>query len=248
MSDTGTLPGGNGLPPAPVGASSVGGGAGGATPPAGSDTVGGGASIDWGQFNAGLQRLGDTFAEKLDALRGDVSQLPEHLRPPAQEPPPPDYDTMTQADLAAHITGNVMKAFEAKLNEMLRPLAQQIQQVQHSTATREVTQEVTAMRTEHKDFNEWKDEMLGLAKTHPTLGIRQLYNLVRAENSEKAKTLDARYNPPPPPPPPRWGGLSPSAPGATGAIPKLSREDAGKEAYREVASRHPGVLAALEAM
>ena len=242
-SDNGVVAGGGSASPTVPGA--VGSADSGAP---GADTVGGGQSIDWGQFNQGLNLLGDRLASGLEALRGDVNNLPEHLRPPAQEPPAPDYDTMTQADLATHITGSVLKSIESMLAEKLGPLVAQVQNVQQTVATNSVTAEVKQMRAEHKDFGDWKDEMVALAREHPTLGITRLYNLARAENTEKAKALDTRYNPPAPPPPPRFGGFAPSAPGATGATPPLSRTDAGRAAYQEVQGRHPGVLAALESL
>lgn len=247
-SDSG-LPSGGSATTAPVAAGSNGaGGANGATTNGAVTNTGTTSNgTDWSAFAAGLDRLGDNLAQKLDGLRADVGQLPDHLRPPAVEPPPPDFDSMTQGELAAHITGSVMKAFEAKINDILAPITAQINDVRQSAATRDVTQEVAALRESNKDFNDWKDEMVSLAKQHPTLGIKQLYNLVRADNPAKAGELDRRYNPPPPPAP-KWGGLTPSALHANGGQPPLTREQASADAYREVAARHPGVLAALESM
>lgn len=249
MSDTG-LPAGGDSHASNNGASNGAGGATGVTtnvvPPSG-DALAGTQTID---FDGLFSRLGDSLGTRLDALRQDVGQLPEHLRPPPVEPPAPDYDTMTQSELATHITGSVQKMLQASiqsaLQEALGPLAQQLTGLQQTVTTDKVVGEVNQMKSSHKDFSDWKDEMVSLAKTHPTLGVKQLYNLARADNAEKAKQLDTKYNPPAPPPPPRFGGFAPSAPGATGSTPALSRQAAGTEAYREVAARHPGVLAALE--
>lgn len=232
------------------GGSSVSNGADGTNGAAVSDgtTTPAAASTDWSAFAASLDKLGDGLASRLDALRNDIGQLPGALAPPPPAEPEPDFDSMTQGELAAHIVGKVMKSFEARINDILNPINAQINDVRQTVATRDVTADIAKMRADHKDFDDWKDDMVALAKQHSTLGIRQLYALARTENPAKAGELDKRYNPPAPPPPARWGGLTPNALNGNGATPKLSREQASAEAYREVAARHPGVLAALENM
>lgn len=247
MSDNG-LPAGSATTTSAAGASNGAGGANGATTNGVVNNTGTTSNgTDWAPFAASLDRFGDNLAQKLDGLRADVGQLPDAMRPPPVEAPPPDFDSMTQGELAAHITGSVMKAFESKINDILAPITAQINDVRQSAATKDVTQEVASLRDSHKDFNDWKDEMVSLAKQHPTLGIKQLYNLVRADNPAKAGELDRRYNPPPPPVQ-KWGGLTPSALHGTNGATPVSREQASQDAYREVAARHPGVLAALESM
>lgn len=247
-SDSGAVSGGSASPAPNGGVSNGAGGANGATPNgATADTSTTPQTIGF-DFNAAMERLGETLAPRLDALRQDVNNLPEHLRPPPQEPPAPDYDTMTQSELVAHLNSSVTQMVQKAITEALTPLTQQITNVQQTYTTDKVTGEVNQMKSTLKDFTDWKDEMVGLARQHPTLGVKELYALARSLNTDKAKQLDTKYNPPAPPPPPRWGGLTPSAPGATGSTPPLSRADAGREAYREVAARHPGILSALESL
>lgn len=247
-SDSGLPSGGSATTAPAVAVPNGAGGGNGATPNGVASNTGTTSNgTDWSAFAAGLDRLGDNLATRLDALRSDVGQLPDAMRPPPAAEPTPDFDLMTQGELAAHITGSVMKAFEAKINDILAPITAQINDVRQTAATRDVTAEVATLRASNADFNDWKDEMVSLAKQHPTLGIKQLYNLVRADNPAKAGELDRRYNPPPPPAP-KWGGLTPSALRGNGGQPPVSREQASQDAYREVAARHPGVLAALESM
>lgn len=229
------------------GVASVAGGAasvtGGAAPP-GADTVPS-SLAPWDKFAAGLEQLNESLAPRLDALRNDVTKLPDALRPPPPAETPPDYESMTQSELAAHITGSVLKAVEQTITQALQPVIERVDQTQQSHFKSTVEAEMSKLTADHKDFADWKPQMVELAKQHGTLGLADLYQLARARNPARAKELDAKYNPPPPPPT-RWGGLTPALGGANNSAKPLSREDASREAYREVAARHPGVLAALE--
>lgn len=229
------------------GVSSVGGGgasvAGGAAP-SGADTVS--SSLPpWDKFAEGLEALNTSLAPRLDALRNDVTRLPDALRPEPPPPTPPDYDSMTQSELAAHITGSVLKAVEATIGKALEPVMERVNQTQQSHFKSTVEGEMKELQSTHRDFADWKPQMVELARAHPTLGLSDLYQLARTRDSARAKELDNKYNPPPPPPT-RWGGLTPALGGSNGSAKPLSREDASREAYREVSTRHPGVLAALE--
>jgi hypothetical protein len=202
---------------------------------------------NWNEFVDGLSKLSSDLGGKLDTLVGEVKGLPPQLTPPPQAPAPPDYDSMSRPELVAHIVGTIGEQMKAAIADALKPVAERLGGVETQVVTGTVTQQLERARAEHKDFNDWKDEMVGLAKTHPSLSIPQLYALARAENPTKAADRDKHYSPPAPPPAPRWGGLLPTATG-NGATPPLSARDAGLEAYREVQARHPGILAALEGM
>lgn len=214
--------------------------------PAGSATTTAPAIVGFDNFAQEMGRFTDTLATKFDALRGDVGQLPDRMRPPPAPQAPPDYDSMTNSELATHITGTVVGAIEKLLGEKLSPVVERVNDVQQSHFRTTVEAERDKLATTHKDFGDFKPEMIELAKANPTLTLQQLYVLARGLNPDKAKTLDTKYNPPPPPPP-KWGGLTPAF-GASANTPPLTREQASQEAYREVQSRHPGVLAALESM
>jgi len=211
---------------------------------AGADTVSS-SLAPWDKFAAGIAELNSSLAPRLDALRGDVSKLPDALRPPPPAETPPDFDSMTNGDLAAHIQASVLRAVEQTIGKALEPVMARVNETQQSHFKSTVEGEMKELQGTHKDFSDWKPEMVALAKEHPTLGLAQLYRLAKADNPIKASELDARYNPKPPPPT-RWGGLTPALGGSNGSAKPLSREDASREAYREVSSRHPGVLAALE--
>jgi hypothetical protein len=224
------------VPPAPDGNAGGGdSGAAGAAAPAGPN---------WNEFIGSLGQLNESLGGKLDTL---VSEVRTVAAPQAAPSEPPDFEAMSRPELVAHIVGTIGEAVRAQIAEALSPVTDQLTGLQMSVTTKSATESVERLRAEHKDFNDWKDEMIGLARVHPTLDIPALYTLARGSNSAKAATLDTKYNPPPPKPAPRWGGLTPTG-GAANGTPVLSSRDAGIEAYREVSAKYPGVLAVLEGM
>lgn len=202
------------------------------------------AGPNWNEFISSLGSLNDSLGGKLDTL---VSEVRTVATPAAAPSEPPDFESMSRPELVAHIVGTIGEAVRAQIAEALNPLSSQLTGLQMQVTTKTAEEQVAKLRGERKDFNDWKDEMIGLAKVHPTLDIPALYTLARGSNPSKAATLDTKYNPPAPKPPPRWGGLTPTGGGANGNT-VLSAKDAGIAAYNEVAARHPGVLAALEGL
>ena len=214
---------------------------GGATPPATSNPPV--PQPNWNEFLSGLDRLNDTLGGKLDTLVSDVRVLPDRMTPAPAETPP-DFESMSRPELVAHIVGTLQKSVADQIKEALAPLVQQVTSTQQSVAASTVGATIQRMQSEHKDFGDWKPEMVALAKVHPTLDIPDLYRLARANDPAKSSSLDTKYNPPSPPPV-RFGGLLPTARG-NGAAPPMNKEDASREAYREVQSRHAHVLRALD--
>lgn len=198
---------------------------------------------NWNEFIGSLGQLNESLGGKLDTL---VSEVRTVATPPVDNTPP-DFEAMSRPELVAHIVGTVGEAVRAQIAEALGPVSNQLSGLQIQVTTKSAAESVERLRSTHKDFNDWKDEMIGLTKVHPTLDIPALYTLARGSNSTKAATLDAKYNPPAPKPAPRWGGLTPTG-GQVNGQPVLSGREAGVEAYREVSAKYPGVLAALEGM
>ncbi len=206
---------------------------------------GGSRGPNWEAF---AQSLEQSIGSQTEALIREVRGLKPEPPPPAQEPAP-DFDTMTQSDLAAYITGRVTKAVETMLSERISPVVERVNGIQQSIGAREVTQQIDTLKSTKRDFNDWKPQMLELAKTHQTLSVPELYTLAKGMNPERATELDKKYADPPAPKPPRWGGLSPSGgvPGSSGGSDeRLSGREATIAAYREVQAKNATVLRALE--
>lgn len=200
-------------------------------------------TIDWESWHKPIAAMTEQLGSKLDGLQETVRTA---TAPPPVQEALPDLETMTNAELSAHIVSQVMKGFQTQLAEALKPVLDTAQQAQVTASTVDLNRSIDQLKTQHKDFGDWKDEMIALAKTHPSLGVAELYTLAKGSHPEKAQQLHLKYNPPPPPRQPRFGGLIPGAPaGSNGAVKPLSPQEASYQAYAEVQARHPDILAAL---
>jgi hypothetical protein len=199
----------------------------------------------WQDWVKGLDKLNDTIeqkvAAKLDGITGIVQQA---TKPPEPTYEAPNFEEMSNSELASHMLGTVSDMVEQAINKALAPIVDQFGNLQRTVSTNAVGLEMKELQSAHKDLKDWKDEMIGLATQHPSLGLTDVYKLARANNPAKAGELDRRYNPPPPKPRP-FGGLTPSMSGKA-STPPMNAEEAGRSAYNEVMSRHPGVLPALQ--
>lgn len=199
-------------------------------------------TIDWAPLSVPLENLGN----KLDALRGDVQAATK--APPPAPPSADDLNAMTNAELVPHIAKLVAEVIDQRFSAISEPLQNAARTAVSTAEQTKLGIVIDRMKTEHKDFDDWRPEMRSLAEQHPTLTIPQLYMLARSSNADKMKELEAKYNPPPPPRRQTFGGLLPdgSLPSAQTSIKPLSREEAGRKAYEEVQLRHADVLRALD--
>lgn len=201
---------------------------------------------NWDEMFGGLA---DKLGGKLDTLTQTVTT---GLTPREQEEPEPDVEAMTNVDLTNYILRKMGDFMKSSLTESLKPVNEQINGLRTDYTVTSAKTEIAELRAQYKDFGDWQTEMVDLAKENPGLanaGIRRLYLLARAEAPDKASQLDRKYNPSPERPKlpfsmtPGEGGR----PGSSNGTTVLTREEAGKAAFEEVAARHP-VLAALQGM
>jgi len=75
----------------------------------------------------------------------------------------------------------------------VKPLGEKVDQTEESVVRDKIKEEFDAARRAHKDFDEWKPELEAKFKRNMYLTPEEAYTLVRAENPEKAKQLDAKY-------------------------------------------------------
>jgi len=226
------------------GGTNGGGGGGGST--TGSEGGSAAPGPDWGAFMQSLESMNNgngVLAGKMDALIDTVKAA----TPPEPEPEPVDFDAMTPRELAEHVTRNLHGSLRDEINKAMEPIVAAVNSLQTNVSAKSVNEDIMALKSKAKDFDDWKGDMAALAKEHQTLSIPQLYALAKGLNPEKVAALDKKYNPPAPPKP-KWGGLTPFG-GSTGAdgdgkAEKLSGREATMAALDEVTERHP-VLAAL---
>ena len=174
---------------------------------------------------------------KLDGVRDTVVKV---TTPQPQTPEPPDYDSMSQAELAAHLHGSMSSVIQDAIKAALAPVTEQLGRLNTDVSTTRGSLELRDVQSKFKDFREWKDEMVALVKDHPTLTFEKVYHLARAESPDKAKTLDAKYNPAPAKPRPGSGSAALRRQATGGGEPTpLTGEEATKAAYAEVSGRAP---------
>jgi hypothetical protein len=152
-----------------------------------------------------------------------------------------DFDNMSNSDLFQMITKEVGKLLDSKLGEVDK----KVTSTRTELAESRVAQRIKEFSSEKKDFWEWADEIKGLAKAHPTLEVRDLYDLARKNDPEKAKTLDEKFNTADTKPKAPFGGLTPtsSMKGVSdNSDEKMSAQDAADKAWDDIMADIPPEL------
>lgn len=207
---------------------------------------------DWTNFFGSLttevKNGNAALAQRLDGLHSTVQKGSESKPQTAPEPTADEIDGMSNSEFGNFLMTRMQDFIKNTFSEGTKPLLNGLENLRKDYTLSSANAEVEKLRSTNKDFNDWNDEMVKLATEHPSLSIPQLLNLARAENPEKAKKLEAQYNPAPKRPnlfaaTPGYGGLNGGSPDDS---KPLTREQAGREALQEVAERHP-ILQALMA-
>lgn len=205
---------------------------------------------DWTRFFGDLTtsvKSGNAdLAARLDGLNGTVKSA---ATPPAQAAPEPsseDIDGMTNSEFGNYLMSRVEKSIKDIFTDGVKPLANGLTELRKDYTISSATSELNTLRSTNKDLDDWNAEMVALATEHPTLSIPQLLSLARASNPKKNEQLQAKYNPPEKKPNlfaalPGYGGPNGST---TDGEKPLTKQEAGREALKEVSERHP-ILAAL---
>lgn len=104
-----------------------------------------------------------------------------------------DFETMSRKELVDFIVKGVGGAVDKKMEGLHKGLKEEIDTTRSETNRERLQREVDAMRKEHKDFDDWKEEMLLLVKKNPMLTAKEAYILSRSGDNKKAKELDEKY-------------------------------------------------------
>jgi len=106
---------------------------------------------------------------------------------------PSDLEMLSRKDYMDVILNTMMKRLERVVDDKVKPLGEKVDQTEESVVRDKIKEEFDAARRAHKDFDEWKPELEAKFKRNMYLTPEEAYTLVRAENPEKAKQLDAKY-------------------------------------------------------
>lgn len=193
-----------------------------------------------------LKQQGESFSSVLQQI-GESSNRREGSNSGA-----PAFQMPSQAELEGMNRIEFMevmnKKFEHALKEALKPISEGIDTSRRAATRAEIAAEVREIRSKHKDFDEWTEEIKAKLKSSPGLSPHDAYLLVRSSDPEKAKELDTKYNPKKddPPldsgangkkPPASYGGGRPQSSGGgdeetpTGT---MTQADAAQKAWEEV--------------
>ncbi len=121
----------------------------------------------------------------LGTVRDESTQARRVAAEKTREIDPADLETMSNHELSEHILGQVTKGVEAAL----RPINKKIGGVEATTEEDRIRAEAIAIAQEDPMFMEMRDEMADVAKRHPDLSVRDIYNLAKINNPEKVEKL-----------------------------------------------------------
>lgn len=149
-----------------------------------------------------------------------------------EEPSDEDLEVMPRGEFGKHIVAQVLKAVNKNVVE---PINARLNEITVDTTRRDITGAISALKGKHKDFMDWKDEMIELANQNKGLAPHRLYQLARIDNPEKAKKLDDKYKPPREEGPrrPGFGGMTPSQSGTGSRTRKMAPKEASDVAWAE---------------
>jgi hypothetical protein len=94
----------------------------------------------------------------------------------------PDFDAMTQGEVAKWTLSAVSQLMDQKLSRAVGPM-------QESAAVERATMDIKETAAKHTDFWKHYDTMHDLASKHPTLNAEQLYSLASGNKTALAKSV-----------------------------------------------------------
>jgi hypothetical protein len=194
-----------------------------------------------------------------------MSQVAKFTQNPPRQPAPEPVRQQVVDDPDDRIDPNVLetlprtqfmeiiarKVTKALQKDVVDPLNQELTKLKSGLSSTQVEKMIEAASGKHKDFYEFQEEMLELAKVHKTLTPEQLYKMAKAESppekiakiEEKYKSADdgAKKNVAF-----SFGGLMPSNGGEGGPNRRMAPNDAADDAWDKVVAEMGGQPAFTE--
>jgi len=125
--------------------------------------------------------------------KGGEIVISKGKKDPVIEDEPVDLDELDNRGLVSHIEQKLVSTLEKKLEEKLTPVKgsledlNKVAQTVQQTATRK---EADRLRGKYSDFDNYKDDIITLHNTHPTLTLEQLYTLASAGKEKPIPTQE----------------------------------------------------------
>lgn len=150
-----------------------------------------------------------------------------------------DMETMSNKELGDHILKQVGKV----VGELVKPLNEKISGVQSTTEEDRIRAEAVIVSKEEPMFMHMGKEMGDIAKRHPDLSVRDIFNLAKINNPEKVEELEKelkgdedKKKEEEGEPSPAFGGLLPTS-GVKSSdknVGKMNQKDAANKAFDDV--------------
>ncbi len=120
-----------------------------------------------GELKGQLQAMKDEQARTQQMFQHINSRVDEGLQrqepvdnePEIKMPTDEDFDMMSQAQVSAHITDNVVRVVGKQVADALKPISERLDTMStdfHNTSAKST---LTDARAKHKDFDAWGDEI-----------------------------------------------------------------------------------------
>jgi hypothetical protein len=137
-----------------------------------------------------LQRFNEVYGRMKELERTLLEVAKEGRRPAPQQQqvvPPPDFDTMTNAELANYIMTQVGTKVGDIINKTVMPVQSQVE------ADR-TARDIQATASKYPDFWDHREKMIALAERHPTLTAEEAYHLASGNPTALKKSIAQRVN------------------------------------------------------
>lgn len=153
-----------------------------------------------------------------------------------------DIERVSRKDLVKFLEGKFTKS----LAKALKPLQKQIEEAGSSTERDKLLAAFHKVKADHKDFDQWKDEIKAIAAENPMLSPENMYQLARALDSEKAKKINEeaskKAEAADKSEKTAFGGLMPTSGKGADKNTKMNSKDAGALAWEQTMSSVPKEL------
>ncbi len=131
----------------------------------------------------GESKQKDRVIEYLTGLLKQTQQTPA----PEKEVPEtlPDFEEMTNKELALWMVNKLGDKIDKTISSKVSPV---LEQSELERATRDIDQ--TARK--YQDYFDYRDEMINIAKRHPSLNAEEVYRLAKGDKEAVAKSVTQR--------------------------------------------------------
>lgn len=193
-------------------------------------------AIDPAQFKQLVESVG-VLAQGLKSTQQSISDLNDRTVVPGKddEATPPtseeDLDDMSRTDYANHIGNTIM----GKVGEQLEKISEQITGVNTKVDRSDIINTVKQLSKDNVEFDDLKPETAAVAKRIPGISIEDAFTLAKAENPEKVKELEEKFQAESGDTEEKkamFGGLTPTSGQSAKGI-NMSKQEAGNSAWDE---------------